>query len=198
MKLALSAAAAAVSLCVAPHATAGEAFFGVYSHDIDDRISRGTYETSPQLIGGVRTTALDELSFIGRPRVHLFGALNTSGGTNYLATGLSWRFALTKRFYVQPGVGVAIHDGPVNLPSPDAPGITLEERQKRIADRINKLDLGSRVLFEPEFSVGYVATDRLSVELSWIHLSHAQLAGRHNPGLGDLGVRVLYRYGLDR
>ena len=39
---------------------------------------------------------------------------------------------------------------------------------------------------------------RLSVELSWIHLSHARLAGHYNPGVGDVGVRLLYRYGLDR
>ena len=37
-----------------------------------------------------------------------------------------------------------------------------------------------------------------AVELSWIHLSHARLAGSYNPGVGDVGLRVLYRYGLDR
>ena len=71
-------------------------------------------------------------------------------------------------------------------------------RAKRINDWSTKLDLGSRVLFEPELSIGWKATERLSVEASWIHLSHAQLASRQNPGLGDLGVRLIYRYGLDR
>ena len=39
---------------------------------------------------------------------------NTSGGVNYLATGLGWRFDLGPRFYLQPGLGVALHDRRVN------------------------------------------------------------------------------------
>lgn len=184
--------------CVAGPAAAGEVFAGAYAHDIDDGISYGKFENGAQLVAGVRTTALDELKVLGRPRVHLLAGVNTSGGTDYLATGLAWRFQLTERLYLQPGIGVAIHDGRVNLPSPDAPGLTPQQRLERLRDRQTKLDLGSRVLFEPELSLGWKATRRLSVELSWIHLSHARLAGHYNPGLGDVGVRLLYRYGLDR
>lgn len=179
-------------------ARAGEVFLGAYAHDVDDGISYGKFEDGAQIVGGVRTTALDELKFLGRPRVHLLAGVNTSGGTNYAAAGLAWRFHLSERVYVQPGIGLAIHDGRVNLPSPDAPGLTPEERLKRLRDFQTKLDLGSRVLFEPEISLGWKATRRLSVEVSWIHLSHAKLAGDYNPGLGDVGVRLLYRYGLDR
>lgn len=179
-------------------ARAGEVFLGAYAHDVDDGISYGKFEDGAQIVGGVRTTALDELKFLGRPRVHLLAGVNTSGGTNYAAAGLAWRFHLSERVYVQPGIGLAIHDGRVNLPSPDAPGLTPEERLKRLRDFQTKLDLGSRVLFEPELSLGWKATRRLSVEVSWIHLSHAKLAGDYNPGLGDVGVRLLYRYGLDR
>jgi hypothetical protein len=130
--------------------------------------------------------------------VHLLAGVNTAGGIDYLATGLGWRFDVTRRLYIQPGIGVAIHDGHVNLPSPDEPGITPQERLKRLADYQTKLDLGSRVLFEPELSIGWKATRRLSVELSWIHLSHGKLAGDYNPGVADVGVRLAYRYGLDR
>lgn len=179
-------------------AQAGEVFVGAYAHDVDDGISYGKFEDGAQIVGGVRTTALDELKFLGRPRVHLLAGVNTSGGTNYAAAGLAWRFHLSERVYVQPGIGLAIHDGRVNLPSPDAPGLTPEERLKRLRDFQTKLDLGSRVLFEPEISLGWKATRRLSVEVSWIHLSHAKLAGDYNPGVGDVGVRLLYRYGLDR
>lgn len=179
-------------------ALAGEAFVGVYAHDVDDGISYGRFEDGAQIVAGVRTTALDELGFIGRPRVHLLAGANTSDGVNYLATGLAWRFNLNRQLYIQPGLGVAIHDGHVNLPSPDEPGLTPEERLRRIEARRNRLDLNSRVLFEPELSVGWKATSRLSLELSWIHLSHGRLAGRYNPGVADVGLRVLYRYGLDR
>lgn len=191
-------AAAIFVVFAAEPAMAGEVFAGVYAHDVDDGISYGKFEDGAQIVAGVRTTALDELKFLGRPRVHLLMAVNTAGGTDYLASGLSWRFHLNERVYVQPGIGLGIHDSRVAFPSPDEPGITPQERLKRIRDFQTKLDLGSRVLFEPELSIGWKATRRLSVELSWIHLSHGKLAGDYNPGVGDVGVRLLYRYGLDR
>ena len=103
-------AALAIAAIAAP-ATAGEVFTGVYAHDVDDGISFGKFEDGAQIVTGVRTTALDELKFLGRPRVHLLVGVNTSGGTNYLASGLAWRFPLSERLYVQPGIGLAIHDG---------------------------------------------------------------------------------------
>lgn len=198
MKRGFLAVIAAAGVLAAGQAAAGEVYAGVYAHDVDDGISYGKFEDGTQIVFGARTTSLDELAFLGKPRVHLLAGVNTSGGTNYVASGLAWRFHVTERLYVQPGIGLAIHDGRVNLPSPDEPGITPEERLKRLRDFETRLDLGSRVLFEPELSVGWKATPRLSVELTWIHLSHGKLAGDYNPGLGDVGVRLLYRYGLDR
>lgn len=198
IRILTAALAAFAPIFLAGPAVAGEVFAGVYAHDVDDGISYGKFEEGAQIVFGARTTALDELAFLGKPRVHLLAGVNTSGGTNYIATGLAWRFNINERLYVQPGIGLAIHDGRVNLPSPDEPGLTPEERLKRLRDFQTKLDLGSRVLFEPELSVGWKATRRLSVELSWIHVSHAKLAGDYNPGLGDVGIRLLYRYGLDR
>ena len=185
-------------LAAAFPAQAGEVSAGVYAHDVDDGISFGDFEDGAQVVVGVRTAALDELAALGRPRVHLLAGVNTSGGTNFVAAGLAWRFALTDRLYLQPGLGLAIHDGKVDPPLPDAPGLTLEERLRRQRNLETNLYLGSRVLFEPELTLGWKATRRLSVELSWIHLSHAQLAGPQNPGLGEVGMRVVYRYGIDR
>lgn len=185
-------------LASAPAAWAGEVFGGVYAHDIDDQISNGHFEEGPQIIVGARTTSLEELKAIGSPRVHVMASANTRGGTNYVAAGLSWRFPFADRFYIQPGIGLAVHDGRYDFPSPNAPGLTDAERAKRIDDIRTKLDLGSRVLFEPELSVGWRATPRLAFEVSWVHLSHGQTMGKQNPGLGDFGVRAVYRYGLDR
>ena len=196
-RLWLATLVSALSATAAP-ACAGEAFLGLYSHDIDDGISHGHYEEGPQIVGGFRTTDLEELHILGRPRAHLLAGVNTKGGTDYLAAGLSWRFPVGERFYVEPGIGGAIHTGKVDLPSPYEPGITPAQAAKRLNDWRTKLDLGSRVLFEPEISFGWKATNRLSMELSWIHMSHAQLAGKQNPGLGDFGLRAVYRYGVDR
>ena len=193
----LFATALATAFVTAP-AWAGEAFLGAYAHDVDDGISYGKFETGTQIVVGARTTALDELAFLGKPRVHLLVGINTAGETSYAATGLAWRFDLGDRLYIQPGIGVAVHNGRVNLPSPTEAGLSPQERLRRLEDRRTRLDLGSRVLFEPELSIGWKATRRLSWELSWIHLSHARLAGSYNPGVGDVGLRVLYRYGQDR
>lgn len=192
-------AASVIFTLVASPILAGEALLGVYSHDISDSVSLGGFEKGPQIVAGIRTASLDELAFAFKPRVHLIVGVNTRGGTNYAAAGLSWRFNFANdRFYLEPGIGAAIHTGRVDLPSPDEPGLSPAEQQRRLRDWQTRLDLGSRVLFEPEVSLGWKATDRFSFELSWVHLSHAQLAGKQNPGLGDFGLRAVYRYGIDR
>ena len=188
----------ALGLAATP-ALAGEAFLGVYEHDIRDHFAIGGVENGEEIVFGARTAALDELAAIGRPHVHLLAGINTAGGTDYLAAGFDWRFTFGNgRFYVEPGIGGAVHTGRVDLPSPNAPGISVVEMQRRQHDFDTKLDLGSRVLFEPELALGWRATERLSLELSWIHMSHAQLAGRQNPGLSDIGLRGVYRWGIDR
>jgi hypothetical protein len=194
-------AAAAVVCLAAGRACAGEAFLGVYQHDIMDGISHGGhFEHGKDIVFGLRTASLDELSWIWSPHVHFVVGLNTLGETDFAAAGFDWRFKFgpDDRFYFEPGIGGAIHTGSVNLPSPDDPGLTPAQVAYRIHQFDTKLDLGSRVLFEPELSLGWKATDRWSVEMSWIHMSHAQLAGPQNPGLGDFGFRAVYRYGIDK
>jgi hypothetical protein len=74
---------------------------------------------------------------------------------------------------VVPGLGVAIHNGSAGK-----------------FYRTDKIAFGSRVLFEPEIGIGKRIKDRLSVEASWVHMSHAQLRGRENPGIDNLGIRL--------
>ena len=75
--------------------------------------------------------------------------------------------------YVRPGLGIAIHNGSADK-----------------FFRTDKIAFGSRVLFEPELGVGAQVNRRLSVEASWVHMSHAQLFGGENPGIDNLGVRL--------
>jgi len=49
------------------------------------------------------------------------------------------------------------------------------------------------VLFEPEIGVGARISDRATIEASWVHMSHAQLFGRENPGIDNFGVRLNFR-----
>ena len=103
----------------------------------------------------------------------MFGALNSAGQTDYAAAGISARFGLGKGWYVRPGIGLAIHDGSAGK-----------------FYRTDKIAFGSRVLFEPELGIGARVNNHISVEASWVHMSHAQLEGKENPGIDNLGFRV--------
>jgi len=160
----------AVSLAaVASPAAAGELFGGVYIHDVD----------TPLTLSGVEGGADIQLGWrggkIGRTPLqpYIFGAVNTAGETNYAAAGLSAKFG--KQVYVRPGLGIAVHTG---------------SARNREDPTNGKIDFGSRVLFEPELNIGTEINDRLSVEASWVHMSHAQLFGRQNPGIDNFGVRL--------
>ena len=52
-----------------------------------------------------------------------------------------------------------------------------------------------RILFEPEIALGYRVSERLALEASYLHISHATIFGDQNPGLTDIGVRAVYRFG---
>jgi len=160
----------AVSLAaIASPAAAGELFGGVYIHDVD----------TPLTLSGVEGGADIQLGWrggrIGRTPLqpYIFGAVNTAGETNYAAAGLSAKFG--KQVYIRPGLGIAVHTG---------------SARNREDPTNGKIDFGSRVLFEPELNIGTEINDRLSVEVSWVHMSHAQLFGKQNPGIDNFGVRL--------
>ena len=74
---------------------------------------------------------------------YVFGALNSKGDTNFAAAGLSWKFG--DRFYVRPGIGLAVHNG---------------STEDFIVD--DRIAFGSRILFEPELGIGARINDRMT------------------------------------
>ena len=150
-------------------ASAGELFGGLYVHDVKLPTDMSGIEGGMDAMIGYRG------GDIGRTPLqpYILGALNTAGDTSYAAIGLSAKFGHS--IYIRPGLGIAVHTG------------SAEKFQDLSND---KIDFGSRVLFEPELGVGTRINDRLSVEASWVHMSHAQLFGRQNPGIDNLGVRL--------
>ncbi|MCW3798048.1 acyloxyacyl hydrolase [Sphingomonas sp. BN140010] len=162
-----------LAFLAATPADAGEVFAGVHRQAVNTPLSLSSSEES-----GVDLSLGYRFGGVGRTRLqpYVFGALNTKGDTSYAAAGLSYRFG--DRLYVRPGVGVAIHNGSAR--NYEVPGN-------------GKIEFGSRVLFEPELAIGLQATDRLGVEASWVHLSHAQLFGKQNPGIDNIGVRLNWR-----
>jgi lipid A 3-O-deacylase len=161
--------AAALALAFPASAQAGELFGGVYVHDVDTPLTRSGVEGGVDLQLGWRGGR------IGRTPLqpYLYGAINTAGTTSYAAAGLSAKFG--DRVYVRPGLGLAVHSGKArDFEDPDN----------------DRIDFGSRILFAPEIGLGAKINDRLSIEASWVHMSHAQLLGRQNPGIDNFGVRL--------
>lgn len=155
-------------------AQAQEIFGGVLAHDVDTPLTKGGFEDGADLQIGWRGERIEALGFIGAPSPYVFGSLATGGETHFAAAGLSWRVG--GRLFVRPGIGVAVHsrddDGAINN---------------------IRTDLGSRIVFAPEVALGYQVNPRLAVEAAWVHLSHAQLLSRQNPGMDSIGVRLSYR-----
>jgi lipid A 3-O-deacylase len=156
-------------------AQASEIFGGVFVHDVDTPFTFGGFEAGADLQLGWRGAPIQALRVVGAPSPYLFGSLSTAGDTNFAAAGLSWKIG--RRFYLRPGVGLAIHDRNSRIVGPDG----------------FRRDLGSRVLFEPEIGLGYEMSSRFSVEASWVHISQAQLFDRQNPGMDSIGVRLTYK-----
>jgi hypothetical protein len=168
VKSALFLCPALIILAYAP-AQAGEVFGGLYVHDVKLPTDKSGIEDGMDIELGYRGGGIGHTPL----QPYIFGALNTAGKTSYAAAGLSAKFG--RSIYVRPGLGIAIHTG------------SAEKFQDLSND---KIDFGSRVLFEPELAVGTQVNSRLSIEASWVHMSHAQLFGRQNPGIDNLGVRL--------
>jgi len=149
-------------------AMAGEVFGGLYKHGVDTPLTLGgSPEGGVDLQFGYRTAAIIRGTGLAP---YAFGALNSKGDTSYAAVGMAWKFG--DRFFVRPGIGIAIHNGS--------------------ADKFNRTDriaFGSRFLFEPELGIGARINERVTIEASWVHISHATLFGGQNPGIDNIGAR---------
>lgn len=167
--------APAVLLLVSSGAAgASEVWGGAYVHDIDTPLTKSGFEKGVDAQVGYRGGRIGALSFIGAPSPYILGSINTAGETNFAAAGLSWKIG--DALYLRPGLGLAVHDGSAGK-----------------FQRTDRIAFGSRVLFAPEIGAGARLSDRMSVEASWVHLSHGQLFGGQNPGMDSFGVRLNYR-----
>ena len=175
MNYVATAVTAALALSTTGTVQADELFGGVYVHDVKTPLDKSGIENGADLMLGYRARRIGHL-WSADIQPYVFGALNTNGNTSYAAAGLDATFPLGRQWYFRPGVGIAIHNGSAGK-----------------YFRTDKIAFGSRVLFEPEIALGTRLTDRLSVEASWVHMSHAQLFGPENPGIDNLGIRLNLR-----
>jgi lipid A 3-O-deacylase len=153
-------------------AQAEDIWIGVYQHDVT--IAQTRFETGQDIKAGWIGDPIEELRPIGSPSPHFLVSKSLNGGTDYMAVGVNW--TLGSKFYVRPGIGLAINNGP--------------RRAYRDGRRV---DLGSPITFEPELALGWRVNQRFRVEASWVHLSHATLFSRQNRGMDSMGLRLLVR-----
>lgn len=153
-------------------AQADEIIGGLYVHDVDTFLTIAGVEDGMDVQLGWRGNRIGKTPL----QPHAFVAVNTSGSTNYAAVGLSAKFG--KTVFIRPGLGIAVHTG-------SAKGYQIEGN--------DELEFGSRVLFEPELGIGVNVNERMSIEASWVHMSHATLFSDQNPGIDNLGVRFAFK-----
>lgn len=158
-----------MSAC-ATSAHADQIWAGVYQHDVTFAQTR--FETGQDIKAGWIGERIEAFTNLGRPSPHILISKSLQRQTDYMAAGLNWTFG--KTLYIRPGIGIAVHNGP--------------SRACREGERV---DLGSPVTFEPELAAGWRINDRLSLEASWIHLSHATIFSRQNRGMDSMGLRLL-------
>lgn len=163
-----------IAAFAAAPAQAGELFGGLYVHGVDTPLSLGG---SPE--GGIDLQA----GYRGEPiggengaQPYVFASLNSAGDTHFVAAGFAFTFG--DKVYVRPGLGLAVHSG--STKNEDVPGN-------------NRIEFGSRILLEPELAIGARVSPRLTVEASWVHLSHAGMFSRQNPGLDAIGARLNWK-----
>ena len=174
MKSSILAMFASVAVTLAASAQADEMFGGLFVHGVD----------TPLTLGGSPEGGVDfQLGYRGGPldllklEPYIFASANSRGDTHFAAIGLSRKFG--DRFYIRPGLGLAVHTG----------------SSKDFDNKFNdKIEFGSRILFEPELGIGAQVGERVTVEASWVHLSHATLFGGQNPGIDNIGARLNYKF----
>lgn len=161
-----------VAAALALPAHAADLFGGLYKHGVNTPLSIDVGQRGVDFELGYRANSILPLGPLAALQPYAFASLNSTGDASLAAGGLSLKIG--GPIYVRPGVGVAVHTGKSR--SYDAAG--------------DRTDLGSRVLFEPELGIGFVLAPRLSLEASWVHVSHAQLFSHQNPGLDMIGARI--------
>ena len=131
-----------------------------------------------------------------KPRLTAKVQVNTDGRTNFASIRTEWRqHILEGRIYGQAGIGLTIHDGYRYTPDPFVPGLAMREAERRYDIYMTRTALDSRVLFNPNLSVGVKLNDRWALEAVFEHFSHRQLFSNQNPGLNNIGIRLVHGLG---
>jgi lipid A 3-O-deacylase len=172
---------AVLMLSQLPEATANTTLvngirLGVLRHDIRSNLKSG-YEKGVDINGEVVFNAPRNsfFDFIWSPKPILGLLANSRRSTSALYVDLSWTFPSDSLFFLEVGLGGALHNAPL----------------KRKTSK--RKPLGSRALFHESVSLGVNLGAHNSLAVVIMHMSNAKLA-KPNPGITDLGLRYGWRF----
>jgi hypothetical protein len=197
----MAALATSASAAEAQRSPTPELALGVLVHGISpfDSARDGYYLEAAKEHHTVDVELLWRSAPIGillHPRLTAKIQLNTDGRTSFAALGAEWRRPILRgRLYAQGGIGVAIQNGYRFTPDPFAPGLPPAEVDRRFAIFSNRIGFGSRVLFNPNASLGIHLSPRLALEAAYEHYSHGRIFSHQNPGIDNLGLRLVRTLG---
>ncbi|WP_297513043.1 acyloxyacyl hydrolase [uncultured Caulobacter sp.] len=132
------------------------------------------------------------LRILLKPRLTGKLQINTDGRTSFASVGAEWRQSLLGgRVYAQGGVGLTVIDGYRFTPDPFQPGLDRGEATRRYDIYRRRTSFGSKVLFNPNAALGVRLSPRWSAELAWEHYSHRRVFSEQNPGIDNVGLRLV-------
>ena len=158
-----------------PDFSLSEVRFGVVGHDTG--VFGRNKEDGVDITLGVRFQPLtgDIWEFLQSPRPFIGANINTSGETSALDFGLNWDWDPWRQTFFSFAFGGAAHTG------------------KTETLRLDRKELGSRVLFYLAVELGYRITPNHSVSFRLDHMSNAGLVD-NNEGLDTVGLIYGYHF----
>ncbi len=115
------------------------------------------------------------LAAIWSPRPHIGATINSNGNTNQGYFGLTWEWDFWKNWFGGFSFGGSIHDG------------------KTKTDKLDRKELGCRLLFREAVEVGYRFNRHHSISVLLDHISNGKICDK-NEGLENFGLRYGYRF----
>lgn len=124
------------------------------------------------------------LRMVGAPRAYVMASVNSNGDTSFVAAGLYWRLRLNRDWTLEPGFGVAVHDGARHNPYGSG-----DPRAAQFAH--DHQLLGSRWVFRDSLALDRRVGEGRAVGIVFEHLSNGGALFGHsdNQSLNEIGVR---------
>ena len=153
---------------------------GIYAHSWDQPGPNGEaqdFSRIQDLNAELLFTPLPTQDWLpGLLRPYVGASINFGGLESMAYAGLSWKLQVfSTPFFIEPGLGAAIHNGAFN-------NATYPAR-----------NLGCATLFHEQLSIGYDFSPNWDVTLTAEHASSASLC-YPNRGLSNLGIRIGYKF----